>query len=127
MNWSFSKSSTCWVFCLLAILRHTLGFTAPNGHLIPNISVNNGFWNTNLVRLGATGGARNNNSGGDLFATQQDATTTKNGKKKKNKYAKFSKADKVTEDPFEALIKESEENNCRADCGWSSGSGKRLQ
>jgi 16S rRNA processing protein RimM len=38
-------------------------------------------------------------------ATEPETTR----KKKKNKYAKFSKADKIELDPFEALIKESEE------------------
>jgi 16S rRNA processing protein RimM len=43
--------------------------------------------------------------GADMLAAPQQETR----KKKKNKYAKFSKADKVAQDPFQALVKESEE------------------
>jgi 16S rRNA processing protein RimM len=44
-------------------------------------------------------------SANDLFApTQQNIK-----KKKKNKYAEFSKVEKVEQDPFEALVQESEE------------------
>ena len=47
----------------------------------------------------------------DLFASSKTTTEQekKRKKKKKNKYAKFSKADKVEKDPFETLLKESEE------------------
>jgi 16S rRNA processing protein RimM len=41
----------------------------------------------------------------DLFASTKQETR----KKKKNKYAEFSKTDKIEKDPFEALIHESEE------------------
>mmetsp|Transcript_8246 Transcript_8246/g.24365 ORF Transcript_8246/g.24365 Transcript_8246/m.24365 type:complete len:389 (+) Transcript_8246:298-1464(+) len=44
----------------------------------------------------------------DSLETQEQRPRSER-KKKKNKYAKFSKADKTELDPFEALIKESEE------------------
>mmetsp|Transcript_1972 Transcript_1972/g.5192 ORF Transcript_1972/g.5192 Transcript_1972/m.5192 type:complete len:401 (+) Transcript_1972:215-1417(+) len=45
------------------------------------------------------------------YGVQENTTTTNNNKrkKKKNKYAKFSKADKIELDPFEVLVRESEE------------------
>jgi 16S rRNA processing protein RimM len=44
---------------------------------------------------------------GDLFAPQEDQQETR--KKKKNKYSKFSKVETATQDPFEALVQESEQ------------------
>ena len=44
-----------------------------------------------------------------LFANTANNNNNTKRKKKKNKYAKFSKADKIELDPFEALVKESEE------------------
>ena len=53
--------------------------------------------------------SRNKQGGAAEYFKAQGQPPTNERKKKKNKYAKFSKADKIELDPFEALVKESEQ------------------
>ena len=93
------------IFFTLLYAKRSLGFL---GRLSP-------FPNTNTINLHKEKYYRkslvshlfSSKSTNDLFSPQQDQKKKK--KKKKNKYAKFSKADRVKQDPFEALVQESEE------------------
>lgn len=85
---------------MVSTLDHCFGLTYSTGKkfLIPSKRT---IGLPNFVGLLAS------SSDNDLFAPRPKDKKQK--KQKKNKYAEFSKADKVAEDPFQALVKESEE------------------
>ena len=61
----------------------------------------------------------------ELFALPDEPVTTR--RKKKNKYANFSKADKIQVDPLEALMHESEQKNKELEKEIAKKKNKRVE